>query len=69
DHETELAERFVRYFNIFHRLSLSVQKKCNYSGVQTEGYNLSRKARIKPFKTFSVSTTVGSSRDKSSSGK
>jgi hypothetical protein len=39
---------------------------CNYSGVQAEGYKLSRKARITPFNTFSVSTTVGSSRDESS---
>ena len=30
-----------------------------------EGYQLSRKARIKPFKTFSVSTTLGSSKDES----
>ena len=30
-----------------------------------EGYKLSRKARIKPFKTFSVSTTLGSSKDES----
>ena len=37
----------------------------NYSGVQAEGYSLSRKARIKPFKTFSVSTALGSSRDES----
>jgi hypothetical protein len=35
-------------------------------GIQTEGYKLSRKARIKPFNTFSVSTTLGSSRDESS---
>ena len=41
----------------------------NYSGVQAEGYKLSRKARIKPFKTFSVSTTVGSSRDESSNSR
>jgi hypothetical protein len=38
----------------------------NYSGVQAEGYKLSRKARTKPFNTFSVSTTLGSSRDESS---
>jgi hypothetical protein len=37
--------------------------------LKAEGYKLSRKARIKPFKTFSVSTTVGSSRDESSLGK
>jgi len=36
---------------------------CGDSGVQTEGYTFSRKARITPFNTFSVSTTVGSSRD------
>ena len=36
---------------------------CDDSGVQTEGYTFSRKARITPFNTFSVSTTVGSSRD------
>ena len=34
--------------------------------LKAEGYKLSRKARIKPFKTFSVSTTLGSSRDESS---
>ena len=33
--------------------------------LKAEGYELSRKARIKPFKTFSVSTTLGSSRDES----
>jgi hypothetical protein len=33
--------------------------------LKAEGYKLSRKARIKPFKTVSVSTTVGSSRDES----
>jgi hypothetical protein len=37
----------------------------NYSGVQAEGYELSHKARIKPFNTFSVSTALGSSRDES----
>jgi hypothetical protein len=31
-----------------------------------KGYKLSRKARIKPFNTFSVSTTLGSSSDESS---
>ena len=31
-----------------------------------EDYKLSRKARTKPFMTFSVSTTFGSSRDESS---
>ena len=41
----------------------------NYSGVQAEGYSLSRKARIKPFKTFSVSTTSGSSRNESFNGR
>jgi hypothetical protein len=40
-----------------------------YSGIQAEGYKLSRKARTKPFKTFSVSTTLGSSRDEFSLGK
>jgi hypothetical protein len=34
--------------------------------LKAEGYKLSRKARIKPFNTFSVSTTLGSSRDESS---
>ena len=34
-------------------------------GIQTEGYTLSRKARIKPFNTFSVSRSLGSSRDES----
>ena len=34
--------------------------------LKAEGYKLSRKARIKPFKTFSVSTTLGSSNDESS---
>jgi hypothetical protein len=33
--------------------------------LKAEGYKLSRKARIKPFNTFSVSTTLGSSRDES----
>jgi hypothetical protein len=33
--------------------------------LKAEGYTLSRKARIEPFKTFSVSTTLGSSRDES----
>ena len=33
--------------------------------LKAEGYELSRKARIKPFRTFSVSTTFGSSRDES----
>jgi hypothetical protein len=37
--------------------------------LRAEGYKLSRKARIKPFKTFSVSTTVGSSRDESSNSR
>jgi len=41
----------------------------NYSGVQAEGYKLSRKARIKPFKTSTVSTTVASSRDESFNGR
>ena len=30
--------------------------------LKAEGYTLSRKARIKPFNTVSVSTTLGSSR-------
>ena len=34
--------------------------------LKAEGYTLSRKARIKPFNTFSVSTTLGSSRNESS---
>jgi Papain-like cysteine protease AvrRpt2 len=33
--------------------------------LKAEGYELSHKARIKPFKTFSVSTALGSSRDES----
>jgi hypothetical protein len=38
-------------------------------GVQAEDYELSRKARIKPFNTFSVSMTFGSSRHEPSVGK
>jgi hypothetical protein len=34
--------------------------------LKAEGYKTSRKARINPFKTFSVSTTFGSIRDESS---
>jgi hypothetical protein len=37
--------------------------------LKAEGYKTSRKARIKPFKTFSVSTTFGSIRDESWLGK
>ena len=40
-----------------------------YSGVQAEGCTLSRKARMKPFITFSVSTSLGSSRDESFNGR
>lgn len=47
------ARRFLLYY------------PSHYSGVQAEGYTLSRKARIKPFNTFSVSTTLGSSGDES----
>jgi len=43
-------------------------KQCNYKVFRpkAEGYKLSRKARIKPFKTFLVSTTFGSIREDSS---
>jgi len=34
--------------------------------LKAEGYELSRNAWIKPFNTFSVSTTLGSSNDESS---
>jgi hypothetical protein len=34
--------------------------------LKAEGSELSRKARIKPFKTFSLSTTFGSIREDSS---
>jgi len=37
--------------------------------LKAEVYKTSRKARLKPFKTFSVSTTFGSIRDESSLGK
>jgi len=37
--------------------------------LKAEGNETSRKARIKPFKTFSVSTTFGSVRNESSLGK
>jgi hypothetical protein len=37
--------------------------------LKAEAYKTSRKARITPFKTFSVSTTLGSIRDESSLGK
>jgi hypothetical protein len=37
--------------------------------LKAEGYKLSRKARIKRFKTFSVSTIFGSSIDEFSLGK
>jgi hypothetical protein len=37
--------------------------------LKAEDYELSRKARIKPFNTFSVSMTYGSSRDELSVGK
>jgi hypothetical protein len=37
--------------------------------LKAEVYKTSRKAQIKPFKTFSVSTTFGSIRDESSLGK
>ena len=67
---TTLQDLAVLPGNRFETLKGNRKGQCNYSGVQAEGlrpkckdYKCSRKARITPFNTFSVPTTVGSSRD------